>query len=350
MPDVLEQGLQDIYSQLSVKPVEPATTLETHVSPPQPPALAAPVAAVTPNVEPVATVVPVVAPMVVDVDTPVENWELDAPEPVTPVAPVIDFQSIAKELGFENVKTKEEFAKQVSEIKIKAEAASKNIEVLPQDLAKAVDIAKQGGNYLEYLKVSAVDWAKQDPILLYENWVYNSLAKNGKNVEEIDEFLDKQSDIEKDLKGRELQNQYIGFQQQQRSNIENQTRAEKQQFDGAVQTALTSLNDIYGFRLNESQKETLYRDFTTNQIGRALLAQTGGDFKQALTGLFNIKYGDKIDRFRKQQIKNATKRELLEEIQNPKLTTPANVGTPLSTEKVDPLKLYFDEVKFKTGL
>lgn len=350
MPDVLEQGLLDIFSQLSVKPIEPAPTLETHVSPPQPPALAAPVVVGPPKVEPAPAAIPVVAPVVVDLDKPIENWDVDPTDPVTPAAQVVDFQSIAKELGFENITTKEELAKQVSEIKIKAEAPSKNIEVLPEDLAKAVDIAKQGGNYLEYLKVSAVDWSKQDPILLFENMVYSSMAKSGKTVDEIDAYLDKIDDFDKEFRGRDLQAQYSNIQQQQRSAIEAQTRAEKSQFDNAVQTALHSISDVYGFKVSEPQKETLYRQFTSTPIGRALLAQTGGDYKQALTGLFNINYGAKIDQIRKQQIKSATKRELLEELTNPKITTPANITTPLSNEKVDPIKTYFDEIKIKTGL
>ena len=66
--------------------------------------------------------------------------------------------------------------------------------------------------------------------------------------------------------------------------------------------------------------------------------------------MFNIKYGAKIDQFRRQQIKNATKRELLDELQNPKIMAPANITTPLSTDKIDPIKTYFDEIRFKTGL
>jgi len=345
----LEEELAGIVSKLNPTPTpapaSPEANIQNHVTPPQP----APV--VEPKVAPAApvAVAPVVEP-VVDLDAPVDNWEIDAPVSPAPEAPLqLDVQTLAKELGFESAKTKEDLAKAIAEVKIKAEAASKNIEVLPEDLTKAVEIARQGGNYLEYLKVSSVDWSKQDPISLFENWVFDRLAKQNKTVEEIDTYLDSVNDVDKDLRGRELQMQYTNYQNQQRAAIEAQARQERQQFENATQSALNSISDVYGFKLSQSHKETLFRDFTSSQIGRALLAQSNGDFKQALTGLFNVKYGAKIDQFRKQQIKNSTKRELLNEITNPKITSPGAIAAP-STDKIDPIKTYLSELQIKTGL
>lgn len=347
---LLDQELVDILkSRAAAKPAEPAPAelpIQNHVTPPQP---AVPV--VEPKVaEPTPASAVAAAEPVVDLDAPVENWEIDAPvAPVPEPVVQLDVQTLAKELGFESAKTKEELAKAIAEVKIKAEAASKNIEVLPEDLTKAVEIARQGGNYLEYLKVSSVDWSKQDPISLFENWVFDRLAKQNKTVEEIDAYLDKVDDVDKDLRGRELQMQYTNYQNQQRAAIEAQTRQERQQFENATQAALNSISDVYGFKLSQSHKETLFRDFTSSQIGRALLAQSNGDFKQALTGLFNVKYGAKIDQFRKQQIKNSTKRELLNEITNPKITVTGALAQP-SIDKIDPIKTYLSELQTKTGL
>lgn len=348
----LEDELNSLLLQLPAKapvetpPAPAAPTLDTHVTPPVDPAPVEAPKVVTP---PVAQTPPVATPEP-SLDEPVDDWELDTPKPAEPAPTTLDIQAIAKELGVENVKTKEDLVKTLSELKIKAEAASKNIEVLPEDLAKAVDIAKQGGNYLEYLKVSAVDWQKQDPVLLFENWVYDRMAKQNKTAEEIDAYLDKIDDIDKELRGQELQAQYINYQNQQRMAIENQAKAEKQQFEASARAALNSISDIYGFKLNQSHRDSLYHDFTSTPVGKALLAQSGGDFKSALEGLFNVKYGAKIDQFRKQQLKNSVKRDLLNELQNPKITVPANVTTPVRDEKVDPIKTYLSELQVKMGL
>ncbi|MBU6390908.1 MAG: hypothetical protein KGJ87_08810 [Planctomycetota bacterium] len=347
---LLDNELKDILSQMTAKPGEQIQLpiIDDHVTPPQPsapviaPSAASPKEVIAPE--------PAIKPSVdgpTDLDKIVDNWETDLPVtgPVVP-APSFDFQTIAKELGFEAAKTKEDLLKAVSEVKIKAEAAQQNIDVLPEDLAKAVNIAKQGGNYLEYLKVSSVDWQKQDPVLLFENWAYNALAQKGKTVEEIDDYLEKTSDLDKELRGLELQNQYTQIQQQQRLSIEAQAQAERQAFESSVQAALGKIDDVYGFKLSQSHKDGLLRDFTSKPIGRALLAQTGGDLAQALTGLFNVKYGSKIDQFRKQQIKNAVKRDLLNEIQNPKITAP---GAPPAapTDRVNPLDVYLSGLAIK---
>lgn len=340
-----ESELSALYGQLSKTTTEVPVTVPIETA--QVPVVQPPVEVPKVDIPAVAQVPVIEAP--VKLDGIVEDWDTQAPKAETTVTiPEFDFAALAKELGVTEVKTKEELIAKVSEIKAKATTAPQEPTVLPQDLAKAVEIAKQGGNYLEYLKVAAVDWSKEDPVILFENWVYDRFAKGGKTSEQIDEYLGKIDEFDKEVRGIELQNQYIAYQNQQRIIIENQARLEKQERDATARRTLDSMNDIYGFKLSGTNKEELFSDFTT-PAGQALLAQAGGNYKKALEGLFTFKYGAKIDQFRKKQLHDLTKRELLNELQNPKITSPSEIANAAVIEK-DPIKLYLSELSQKQGL
>lgn len=282
----------------------------------------------------------------VEVGHLVENWDDTVQPPaVSPSNDVTNLSALAKELGFEGVTTKEELITRVSESK----AQKGQPTALPTDLAKAVEIASQGGNYLEYLQVSSVDWSKQDPLTLYENWVFDNLVQKGKTAEEIDAYLDRVDDLDKEMRGVELRNQLVTNQLQRKQSIEHQTQVAQQQFEVSTQKALSQIDDVYGFKLSALQKDSIMRDFTHSPLGRILVSQTNGDFKEALVGMFNLKYGSKIDNFRRQQIKNATKRDLLNEMTNAKITPPGSQPAQPSAT-IPAINAYLEQLKTQTGL
>lgn len=348
----LEEELSKAFGQLAAQPVE--TPLVVTTSEPIAPivAPAAPAAPVEPpKVEPAPVVAPVVEAPEVNPDALVENWDvIPSAESVVTQAPAADFSDIAKVLGLGEVKAKEDIVNAVTALKIKAEAQSKDVSVLPEDLAKAVDIAKQGGNYLDYLKVASVDWSKADPVILFQDWVFDRSAKQGKTAEEVEAYLEKIDDFEKEIRGVELQNQYIQFQTRQKQDIENQVKFEKQERDAAARRAIESTDSVLGFKISPSQKEELFSEFSISPVGRALLAQTGGDYKKAVERLALMKYGDKMDAVRRKQIEALSKRSLLKELNNPNITAPGQVAGNVNTTPLNPIDVYFSELKQKTGL
>lgn len=347
-----ESELLSIFGQLAAQPAveeHPVNVaLQGIVEPPVIAPVVAPV--VTPKVEPAPVVAPVaaiVAPAL-DLDAVIEDW--DTPQVPVAVSPSpVDYSEIAKVLGLGDVKTSNEVISAITALKIKAEAQSKDLPVLPADLAKAVDIAKQGGNYLEYLKVSAVDWSKSDPVIMFQDWVYDRFGRAGKTAEEIEAYLEKVDDMEKEIRGQELINQYTQYQQNQRLSLETQAKLEKQEQDASVRRALDGLDMVFGFKLGMGHKEELFGDFTSTPIGRALLSQTGGDYKKALERLFLSKYGEKVDAVRRKQLGELAKRDLLTELQNPKITNAGLLTNP-NTAPLDPIQMYLSELTQKTGL
>ena len=346
----LNDELQTIYTQLAnankVK-AEPASQLANNgagtpqaTPAPEPAAVAPEVVATVPNVgagvnNPQGDSA---------VDGMIDDWDVSQPKPDTN-----DISELAKEFGFDNVKSKSDFAQAVKQLKESTNQSSL-LDNIPSELAQAVKLAAQGNkNYYEYLRATAVDWSKQDPTALFENWVFDKLSEQGKTAEEIEEYINRIDPMDKNLRGRDLQRQFSDQQRQQQEYIRQQAAQEAFVFETKTKSALESLNDVYGFKLNPVHKQALLQDFVNTPVGRALLAQTGGDYTKALQGLFNVKYGEQIDKFRRDRVRNVAKRELLNDLQRPQLNTPTNAAAP-SQEKVDPIALYLKELKAKSGL
>lgn len=296
------------------------------------PATTAPTPAV-----PATTPAPVATAPAVDPDAPVDSWDstptqaapVQASAPAqtqpTPTPQPQSFSILAKVLGNEKLSTEQEVAAAVEDIKQKAEMLT----TLPPDLAKAVEIAKNNGNYLEYLKVSAVDWTKEDPVILYENYVVNQFTTPQGEVDydRVEKFLEKLDDDEKELRGRELQNQYVGLQRQQQSLYEAQAQAARREFETSLRQTIDALDKISDFKVSPVHKQELY-DYISK----------GEDLKESsiasrVQNAFVKKYFTKLDSFRKTQLRNAVKKEILDSITVPDISTPGSVAVQDSTPK-----------------
>jgi hypothetical protein len=365
MRPALETGFNDVISQMMAHNAKVNPTNDTIIDPTNPfntpPAVptlettASTPAPATPNAVPAAApvvAIPPAAAPVVDFNAMVEDWDSSttqasaqptSPAPTTPVNSIaeINYSDIAKELSLGEIKTKDEFIRAAQELKKKANSLGE----LPSDLSKAVEIAKLGGNYLEYLNVSVVDWEGQDPVVLYENYVIDRYTNKEGMVDstKVDKLLDTLSDEEKELRGRELQNQYVGIQQQQKQRIEYDARQAKANFEQGLKQAMDSVDNIAGFKLSPNHKTEIFNEI----LSGADLKHN--DLRSRVEAAALRKYWTKMDDYRKTQIKNSTLKQTLDEATFPRLNSTSSVAAP-EAAKAEPLwKSYLDELTKRRG-
>lgn len=276
------------------------------------------VAAPAPVTEAPKVEAPVVVPVAakkVDLSAVADDWDSESPVEVTvpevQVPTGFDFSEVAKALGNEEIKSKEDLFRIVNDYKTKAE----EVKTLPEDLIKASEIARLGGDYLEYLQVATVKWEDEDPISLYENYVTDQFAdpRGAIDFDKVDKILESMTDDQKELEGRKLQRQYVNLQKQQKSNIEAQARYNRQQFEANVKSVLDRLDNIGGYKVTQAHRAELFNDIIT---GKDL---ERNNLQERVLRAFKSKNFDKIDSYRKQQIKNATLTEILNEAQVPEI-------------------------------
>jgi hypothetical protein len=325
-----------LASQVALQEPSPAAApAPTSTTPPAEGATTAPanepVVAATPPVTP-APVVPA------DSNSVVDSWDepqqpsspasaaapaaATAPAPAVPpiVATSLDVSELAKVLKKDAIKTKDEVFSELETTVKQAELIS----ALPEQMKSALEIAALGGNYLEYLGISQIDWTKEDPITLYENYVEDQFtnAQGQTDFERVEKLLDRLDDDEKELRGRELQRQYVTYQAQQKAAIESQARQQKASFESNLRSAVDSLSDIAGFKLSPAHKEELY----AYVVSGADLKQP--DIKTRIFNAFVTKYWPKLDAYRKQQIKNATVKQIIDEVTVPEITSVGMIPSP----------------------
>lgn len=340
---VLQTEMDSLYAQLSAQNNPTQSPVVDQTQPPVDITLTAPVVA-TPAQAPQVTQ-PVVDVSPIDLDALVDTWDtLEASAAqvaqVTPAAPVINYLSeLAKVL---NVQKDDEVLQAVEKYKQKAEVFDK----VPETLSKALEIAKDGGDYLEYLNVSVVDWSKEDPITLYENYVidqYTDPQTKTVDVERVDKLLDRIEDDEKELRGKDLQRQYINFQAQRKAGIEFEARQTKQRFEQSLKQAVDGIDNIAGFKLTPAHKTELYNFVLSGQDLKP------NDLQARVVDAGLKKYWSKMDTFRKSQIKNATKRELLEQTTFPKLNTTGQLTNVSAPAEKYGISDYIKELETRRG-
>lgn len=265
----------------------------------------------------------------------IDDWDSDSISDPDPQKPVNDevYLELGKAVGLEEIKSKDELINRVKELKEGVEKANEEkkslLESIPEDLVKAVELAKQNGDYLSYLGVSSVDYSKVDPIDLYEAYVEDSLANPDGTVDydKVDEYLDSLSDVDKELRGKQLKAQYIETQNQKKVYLQAQAEESRIRKERLVKEAVDKLNVVNGFKVSPSHKQELYNDLVSDPLkdyrkGNSL------DYEKMVKDRFIVKYYEKLDRFRQTQIKNGVKREMLNEITNPQITKPGTVAAP----------------------
>ena len=144
-----------------------------------------------------------------------------SPQPVIPK----EFLDLGQELNIQE-KTPaaiatyvKELAKQKNELEVKL--SEQNKVFVDERIAQANEIAKNGGDYLEFLNVASVDYTQltEDDALEYKYSQYFDLSTE-EGQEKMWEYIDGKSDIEKEIESREVKMALINDQKQKQANYQ----------------------------------------------------------------------------------------------------------------------------------
>lgn len=254
--------------------------------------------------------------------------DLDIPEPVvanaTPEA--FDFDSLVKDIGFE-VKSKDEFRTKVKELMTKED----QLKGIPENLRKAVEFAKSGGDPLQYLKISQVDYSQIEPSVLYENHILSTIGDKAK----AQEYLDSLSPLAKEIEGERIKSQYIQLQNQQEQQLRNELDANakielkrKAENEQRLRETINKVDDVAGFKVKPSQKDRFMKDVTEGKLTQKLFFNEKGeyDYDKMFKINFLAENFDQIQKYYKGKVKTETTRSVINDLQNVQIDKPT--GTP----------------------
>lgn len=263
-----------------------------------------------------------------DSEFDLDDWDDDSEDQDDEVEvknekPSTDFEALGKELGFENVKDEGSFKSSLSQLKTQIaelESKAEKAEIfdrLPEQLRDAVNLALEGGDYLNYLDVNSVDYSKIDPVDIFVDDVMNSFrdANGNVNEDEAYDYLDGLTDQEKKYRGLQIQRQLVSMQNAQSSKYKQEAKLRAQKRAAEIKEAVKGLNEVSGLKLSPKHKSELANSLMKGSVEKALL---GDNFSQkdVAEAVFKIKYFDKIKNKLEQQTKSSTKKETIKSLTN----------------------------------
>ena len=269
--------------------------------------------------------------------TVLDNWDKEAKATESPEVPTITepyYAPLAKKVGIE-FKDEDEIV-----AKLKADP----FEGVPVNLKKAIEFAKQGGDYLQLLKVSHVDYSKFESKDLYEADV---LSKASDKVA-AKEWLDSVSPIQKEIEGSRLKQNLMYQQQIQEQELarglESQRQAAESTRTKATQALQEALNkteaiDVAGFKLklDARHKKAVATSIQSSEFWSDPRYQTsnGYDFNKKIRDEFLLSNWETVQGFLTDRVKSTTLKEVANEVQNVELEK--NLGREQVDQKPTPL-------------
>jgi len=282
-----------------------------------------------------------------------DSWDTEAPVEVVSSdskESAFDFGEISKEFGFEEIKTKDEFISKLKNefttLKSKDFEVSKVLEDVPATLAEAVMIAKEGGDYLEYLNIGKVDYSIYSDKDLVANSIANYfLDEEGKvNEDELNDYVEslpeKQVQIEADKIRKQLDFNKLNV----KNKILSDATKKKELRLKEITEAVNKTESISGYKLNPYHKQKMITEFEKDNVIKALFYTDGKfDASKAIDTYFKVSNWDKIENFRKNKIRNETKKMIVDEMSNIDIDT--RDRTPAPSAKVHPMDNWIGSLK-----
>jgi hypothetical protein len=207
------------------------------------------------------------------------------------------------------------------------------LENVPEDLRKAIDLAKEGVNYKEYLKINNVNYDDFTDVDLYANSVasYFTDANGSVDEDKLNEHIESLSEVQLALEGKKLRN---SLKQQQsllsQRLIDDANRVKAEKING-VDNAVKSLDKVLNFQVNAYQKEKIKNILLKSDL--SLFTSNGSvDYKRAAESVFKLENFDKIVNYLKTTTSNEVKKQILEPMTN---ATVRSTATPVQANSTD---------------
>jgi hypothetical protein len=247
-----------------------------------------------------------------------EDWDSVENTPEIPEDAVnVDATSVLKDLGFDGLSVEQAQAK-IQEMK--DASVVDRFEGVPDNLKEAIELAKNDGDWLEFLGVTSVDYNNiSDDVLLTNNLAhYFTNAEGVLDREGLEDYMDEMSDVDRQIRARQIRDQLVGQQQLRKQDLERQAEQRRAEADRQLRAALDKAEDIRGFKLTAANKKKIFEGISSGDMIREMFQDKAGnwDWGKVITNYFNHLYGSKADSYMKQRITSSTKKDFLKKLSN----------------------------------
>lgn len=256
----------------------------------------------------------------------------------------IDVSSISKDLGFDanDIESlKEQINNKIEESKISADEWKNGV---PQNLIEAVELSKGGGDYLDYLNVSSIDYSSIPDIDIVASALYPDFTKDGVVDEDaLNEYVDTLTDTQIRVEASKLRRNYEANQEHSKNEKIALANQRRQDVKEGIEKALSSYDDVGGFKVPLSEKNFIRNSVNNDTLMKDLFFNSKGvlDYEKVRDVVFKYRNFDKIKRFWETKFVNQTKRDVISKMSNierrnsssPSKASPEDKTSPVYQQK-----------------
>ena len=269
--------------------------------------------------------------VVEDVSTNEEDLLLDLEAGLQPDEFIAKYNDKLQELGVE-AKSIDEFFDKVKSIDSELKEAKAQVETVFANpmLKEANELARQGGDWQQYLAISEVDYdAFPDATLV----LYDVRASMGED--DANEFVEEMTEAQLKFHADKVRKDFKSKQSAEKEKIKTQAKEYQQWFDTSVEQAVKSVSAVGGVKIPEQSRTKIAKLLTTYNQGvnatefnaKYFLNEKGQpDFKKMSEVAYKLEMFDAIVDVAKKNAKTEGKKELMKTITNVKPQEQRNIA------------------------
>ena len=269
--------------------------------------------------------------VVEDVSTNEEDLLLDLEAGLQPDEFIAKYNDKLQELGVE-AKSIDEFFDKVKSIDSELKEAKAQVETVFANpmLKEANELARQGGDWQQYLAISEVDYdAFPDATLV----LYDVRASMGED--DANAFVEEMTEAQLKFHADKVRKDFKSKQGAEKEKIKTQAKEYQQWFDTSVEQAVKSVSAVGGVKIPEQSRTKIAKLLTTYNQGvnatefnaKYFLNEKGQpDFKKMSEVAYKLEMFDAIVDVAKKNAKTEGKKELMKTITNVKPQEQRNIA------------------------
>lgn len=258
--------------------------------------------------------------------------DLDEGTEVKPDDFVSKYRGTFEELGFEDIRSQDDFVAKFKQIKSELEEAKESSKtVFANDtIREANEIMKQGGDWVSYLGLSSYDYdgIPDVDLLSYE------LQSDFDTKEELNDYIASLDETQIRLNAKRIRKDLKMQQETQKQAIAMQAQQHQKAYDESLRKAINSVDRVDRVVVKDHDKAriekmlTSYNDkakATEFQIKHFLKPNGEPDFPKMVQSAYKLEMFDKVLEYATRSAKNSGKASVIQNLSNVEKPKTTNV-------------------------
>ena len=258
--------------------------------------------------------------------------DLDEGTEVKPDDFVSKYRGTFEELGFDDIRSQDDFVTKFKQIKSELEEAKESSKtVFANDtIREANEIMKQGGDWVSYLGLSSYDYdgIPDVELLSYE------LQSDFDTKEELNDYIASLDETQIRLNAKRIRKDLKVQQEAQKQAIAMQAQQHQKAYDESLRKAINSVDRVDRVVVKDHDKVriekmlTSYNDkakATEFQIKHFLKPNGEPDFPKMVQSAYKLEMFDKVLEYATRSAKNSGKASVIQNLSNVEKPTNTNI-------------------------